>query len=58
MHYGYLTEKEFSLRALYYPRVLSAGCPAEITSGVNNACVGSKQSYLQGPAFSFAADSG
>ena len=51
MHYGYLAEvsswKEFSLRALYYPGALSAGCPAEITLGVNNVCVRSKQSYLQ-----------
>lgn len=55
MHYGYLTKvsswKEFSLRALYYPGVLSVGCPAEITLGVNNVCVRSKQSYLQRLAF-------
>lgn len=50
MHYGYLTKvsswKEFSLRASYYPGVLSAGCPAEITLDVNNFFVSSKQSYL------------
>lgn len=55
MHYGYLAKvsswKEFSLRALYYPGVLSLGCPAEITLGVNNVCVRSKQSYLQRLAF-------
>ena len=55
MHYGYLAKvsgwKEFSLRALYYPVVLSFGCPAEITLRVNNACVKSKQSYLQRPGF-------
>lgn len=55
MHYGYLAKvsswKEFSLRALYYPVVLSFGCPAEITLRVNNACVRSMQSYLQRLAF-------
>lgn len=60
MHYGYLTKvsswKEFSLRALYYPGVPSLWCPAQITLGVNNVCVRSKQSYLPGLAFSFAPD--
>lgn len=54
MHYGYLAKvsswREFSLRTLYYPVVLSFGCPTEITLRVNNACVKSKQSYLQRPA--------
>lgn len=58
MHYGYLAKvsswKEFSLSTLYYPGALSVGCPAEITLGVNNVCVRSKQSYLQRLAFSFA----
>lgn len=60
MHYGYLAKvsgwKGFSLRTLYYPIVLSFGCLAEITLGVNNACVRSKQSYLQ--LFHSPADTG
>lgn len=50
--------KKFSLRALYCPGVLSVGCPADITLGVNNVCVRSKQSYLQRLGFSFAGDTG
>lgn len=62
MHYGYLGKvsswKEFSLSTLYCPGVLSVGCPAEITLGVNNVCVRSKQSYLQRLAFHLLADTG
>lgn len=46
------------IKRIILPRVLSAGCPAEIALGVNNVCVGSKQSYLQRLGFHLPADTG